>query len=724
MEMKKVFKLILAVAASVTLFSCNNFLEVTSPSVVDNDFVFSSFETGQTVMLGAYNGLIAQYNNGILTNLECIGTDTERCSVGLIADLVGAANLYGGNNGNYEVENFAIKTYSLWTNWYSVIAKCNQVIYNIEKMADYENIIATAPNDWSDLLGQAYCLRANCYFDLVHYYGDCLYIDEAGKDITDLSSRDMIIEAELNHVIAVEPYLYAIGENGHQATQITRNFADGLIGRLAMLAGGYQTRRTDLEGGDAFYVDIDGNPISFEVWGSDDSRNCKYSRRTDWKKFYEKALPYLKKGVENPGNAKLITTDPRSDSYGRTYGNPFQYIFDQMNKNCISEESIFELSMSSDARSTGVSRIAYNFGRGSNGGSPAYPPKANAQCCSYPEILYNYFDPLDMRRDASLSVTGSTGGGAEVLYNYKLSNKITLGVGMNKFDPNRQDNPDARQLFSSINYPLMRQADMILMYAEALAVTGDESGAKTQLKKVHDRAFANQSDAVKTQKFNELLSSCNNSVYDAIIKERALEFVGESHRRFDLVRTAMFPQLAVEFRAKLVNDIATMKAQGYVQYDNGNQYPAYIWTKQVDAKALYGYRLTMQCPAGQEEDPVLYPSWRGQHDSWETVAAEDNASTKITAGDLTNTAIKGMFRYIAPDSAEAKALEDEGYVKTAWGANQYSDVTTEARWGSEFMIGYTDAMYSAKKPPIYLVPMTANICATTGLLNGYGFKSE
>ena len=719
--MKKAFKLFLAVAASVTLFSCSDYLDVTSPSVVDADFVFGSYETGQTVMLGAYNHLINHYNTGTTCDLENIGSDTERCSVGLIAALVGAANLYGGSNGSYEVENFAINTYKAWGDWYKAIAKCNQVIYNIEKMSDFDQIVATAPNDWSDLLGQAYCLRATCYFDLVHWYGDVLYIDEAGKDITDLSSRDLIIEAEMNHVMAIEPYMYAIGENNHLPDRMTRNYADGLIGRLAMLAAGYQTRRTDLEGGDAFYVDVDGNPISFEVWGTDDARNAKYARRTDYKKFYERALPYLKKGVENTGGATLVTSDPRSDSYGRTYGNPFQYVFDQMNKLVMSDESIYEVSMKYNG---GGSRVAYNYGRGSNGGSPAYPPKANAQVCTYPEVLYNLFDPLDMRRDASLSVTGSTGGGAEVLYNYNLSNKITIGVGMNKFDPNRGDNPDARQLYSGINYPVMRQSDIILMYAEALAVTGDDAGAKTQLKKIHDRAFANQTEAVKTQKFNELLASCGNNVYDAIIKERSLEFVGEARRRFDLIRTGMMPKVAVEYRAKLVKDIATMKSQGYVQYDNGNQFPAYVWTKQVDAKAIKGYRLTMQCPQGQEEDPILYPSWRGQHDSWETVAEEDGALAKITAGNLTNTAIKGMFRYIDPEGAEAKALEADGYKKTAWGAAQYVNVTTEARWGEEFMVGYTDAMYAAKKAPIYLIPMQSTVCATTGLKNGYGFKSE
>ena len=37
---------------------------------------------------------------------------------------------------------------------------------------------------------------------------------------------------------------------------------------------------------------------------------------------------------------------------------------------------------------------------------------------------------------------------------------------------------------------------------------------------------------------------------------------------------------------------------------------AYIWTKLVDAKTIYGHRLTAQCPTDKVNDPVLYPGWQ------------------------------------------------------------------------------------------------------------------
>lgn len=722
----------MVVLAGASVVSCQGFLSATSPSTVDANFVFSSYETGKTVMLGAYNTVTNSYTSGLPTNLDDIGSDIERCSVGIIADLVGAAQLYGGQS-SYSVENFNIngsfKGY--WNTFYSCINRCNQVIANIQAMEDYDNILATAPNDWSDLLGQAFCLRATMYYELVFHYGDCIYYTEKelGQDVKDLTNRDFLIESEIANVEKAEKWMYSMNENNHMPDQMTRNYADGLIGRLCFLAAGYQTRRTDLEGGLSFYTDINGTPLSFTEWGADAARGASYCRRNDWKSFYTRALPYLEKGVNQPAGVSLTTVDPRTDNEGRTYGNPFQYYFDQVTKLVMPDESVFEWSIKEQG---GGSRIAYNFGRGSNGGSPAYPPKSNAQTCSYPAVLYGMFDPQDMRRDVSVNVTGSSGKGEEAIYNFALSNKNTVGIGMNKYDLNRQINPDARQLYSGINYVYMRQADMILMLAEAYAVNGDTGKATTELRKIHDRAFP---AAVRDAKFTELMKSVNNDVFEAVIEERKLEFVGETLRRFDLIRTGKLPQVAYEFRKQLNDQMKELQTKGYVQFANGNQFPAWIWTKTINAKQLLGYRLTMQTPAGivdgTDEYGLLVPGWRGQHDDWVSVAVEDGKAASTIVQDNTNVAIQGLFRYIAPDSDEAKALEARGYVKTPWGAGTYTqgskgvtkDAVTEARWSSEFMCGYTDADYAAKKAPIYLIPMNETTCLTTGLTNGYGFAS-
>lgn len=725
--MKKNIKYLFAALCGTAVMSCS--LETTSPSSVDGDFVFTGVETAKTVLLGAYNQYINDYNNGYVPNFTNIGSDIERCSVGNITDLVGGAQLY---NAPYTQEKFNINFQKgNWDRFYSIICKCNNIIEYLEK--DLDSITKNAPNEKSDLLGQAYALRASVYNDLVIYYGDVFYVTKSGEDGGEnLTSRDAIIEGELENLYRIEPLLYTIGQNGHYSDQMTRNFVDGLIGRMCFLEAGYQTRRTDL--GADFYTDKDGKPIEFEVWGTDAEKNAQYARRKDWKKFYAAALPYLKKAVEQPGEAALTTVDPRTDDK-RVYDNPFQYYFQQVNEQKKATETVYEITM----KENGGSRIAYNFGRGSGGASPAMPPKANAQICSYPEVYYGEFDPQDKRRDVSMNVTGSTGTGVEALYTYTLGNRLTIGIGLNKYDPNRVETPDLRQLYSGVSYIHMRQADIILMLAEAYAQTGDEGSAKTELKKVHDRAF---DASVRDAKFAELLatpaSETQSALVEAILKERQLEFQGENIRRWDLIRSGNLPKVAYEFRKKMVDHMAELKANGYAQFDNGNQLPAYVWTKLVDAKKDYGFRLTMTTPAGltegSDEYAVLYPGWRGQHDDWQ--AAKDyqikSRGNNVKVGvveDYTNLAIQGLFKYIEPGSAEAQALEARGYKQTDWAVGMYTkdgsdDPNQEAEWSTKFMGGYSDADYAARKAPIYLIPMEETVCVTSGVLNGYGFRSK
>lgn len=728
--MKKYIKYLLIALSGAAVCSCN--LETSSPSVVDGEFVFGGIETAKPAILGAYDQLINEYNNGYVPNFTNIGSDVERCSVGNITDLVGGAQLY---LAPYDEAKFNINFQKgNWDRFYSIIFKCNSIIENIEANKDFANIVATAPNDLSDLLGQAYAIRASVYHDMVTYYGDVIYITKPREVSDQLTNRDLIVESELANLYKIEPYLYALGQNNHYSDQMTRNFVDGLIGRMCFMEAGYQTRRTDL--GDNFYVDKDGKTITFDVWGTDSDKKAQYSRRSDWKKFYTAAIPYLYKAVYEPGEAILTTVDPRSDGK-RTYGNPFQYYFQQINEEYKSPETIYEVTMKEVG---GGSRIAYNFGRGSAGSSPACPPKANAQICSYPEVYYGEFDPQDMRRDVSMSVTGSTGSGVESLYNFNLTNRLTLGIGLNKYDLNRVATPDLRQLNSGLSYIHMRQADVILMLAEAYARTGENAKAAVELRKVHDRAFP---AAIRDAKYNELLASVGGDMVEAILKERQLEFQGENIRRWDLVRSGELPQVAVTFRNKMIKHMAELKASaktnvsgvtdyGYATFDNGNELCTYVWTKLVDAKTIYGYRLTTQCPVGKEDDPVLYPGWRGQNDDWANAKAYqintrgNNVSVNVVEGN-TNLAIKGLFKHLT--AAEIAAAEADGYKQTPWAIGMYvknglEDADREAEWSSKFMGGYTDAEYAAKKAPIYLIPMEHTVCVTTGLSNGYGFTAQ
>ena len=168
----------------------------------------------------------------------------------------------------------------------------------------------------------------------------------------------------------------------------------------------------------------------------------------------------------------------------------------------------------------------------------------------------------------------------------------------------------------------------------------------------------------------------------------------------------------------LTNGLFHLVQYGFYKFENGNEFPAYVWTKLVDAKKEYGYRLTTQTPAGKENDPVLYPGWRGQNDDWAAAAAAAGCTdiSGLKAGDKTNLAIKGLFKHIEPDSPEAKALEADGYTKVEYGLEL-------AKSKTEYVDNFFKN-YDYESAPIYLLGFDTNSLLTIkGLTNGYGFSN-
>lgn len=277
----------------------------------------------------------------------------------------------------------------------------------------------------------------------------------------------------------------------------------------------------------------------------------------------------------------LHTVDPRTKgANGQEYGNPYQYIFQQMHAGdniTLADESVYEIPQEYNYSSD---RPAY-IGRPSTGGNGQAPCVACGQDRIQAHFYYGWFDNKDMRRDVSVTVTGSTGQGQELIQSFDRSAwGKGSGPGTNKYDWNRLPSPNTQSYGTSgINISYMRISDVYLMLAEVYAALGDDGKAKTYLGIVHHRAFPGNNDP----NFEKYITDCG-SVFNAVIKERALEFSGEGMRRFDIIRTGILPEVAVENRKVMTAIITGIRNNGYYTFDNGNQLPAYIWTKMVDAK--------------------------------------------------------------------------------------------------------------------------------------------
>ncbi|MDR2841475.1 MAG: RagB/SusD family nutrient uptake outer membrane protein [Paludibacter sp.] len=715
--MKKYFNIAIFTVIGLTITSCSDFLNTSSPSIVDRDFVFSNPVTAQAALVGAYEDWrdAAQndfFGDGLFYGSEVTGSDIERHPEAF-------SNQPGRHypeclyqNGTY-AGNYALLSYMKdpghYANIYEAIGKANFIIGSIEATSTFESMISSGePSTMGQLYGEAVTIRACCYRELIKYFGDVPFQTVVGAKSTGLSSRDSIYDAIIKQLITVEPIMFRVSA---EKNKFSRTAVQALIGRLCLEAGGYQVRRSDL--GASFYVDGNGKVLTFEKLGTPNN-NAEYGRRSDWKDLYAIAKTYLKLCIDNSGAAVFHETDPRStESNGRQYNNPYQYFFQQMNNKVYADESIYEYAMTQGSSGSNNSRT-YSMGRVSSGGSSnAFPCKSYGQARINPAYFYGVFSPNDKRRDVSVAVTGSDGNGGEKLIPFAPGSVANGGgLTLNKWDECRMKTPYINaQRKAGINGPYIRLAEVYLAYAEACALTNDEANAKVYLNKIRERAFpAGQANT-------DAFITASGGLFKAVIQERGFEFAGEGDRRWTLIRTGLLPEAIRAIKTLTKEMLDGIAANGYYTFANGNTIPAYIWTKMVDAKAEKGFRLTTQCPAGQENDPILYPGWRGQNDNWRAIATSANITPNANFNDAkTNVAIKGLFSYIDPASPEAAALEADGYTKQDWGK-------TLVTYYDEYYT-YLFYDYDYVKAPIYLWPFTGNVLATGGFANGYGFKQE
>lgn len=721
--MKKILYTLISASLLLGSTACSDFLDTSSPSETTPDFVFADPTNIRSALYNAYEEWRANsgvHSNGLFYDVIVGGSDAERHPEAYKAQGRHIPeNLYGYDQnftgtGTTNVSLSTVKYDGQWSSLYSIISMINALCTSIEATPAYEEMMASStPTVTGQLYGEAIALRATAYYELMRFYGDVPLQLIPGQEVTSITPRDSVAEYNLNKLIEIEPRMFRAGESSIvDKTFMTRTYVQGLIGRMAMLEGGYQTRRGDL--GADFYKGLDGSVITFDkvmtsMYGSDE---CFYGRRTDYTKFYEMAKKYLTMCVDNPGALTYLqVTDPRStSSAGQVFNNPYQYVFQQMNDLEIANENIYELPESQGVQT----ERPYAFGRPSEGkGSDAFPCKNYGQSRFHPAYYYGDFQNDDMRRDVTCTVTASMGTGEETMISFAMGSRSKGGIALNKWDENRMTNPwTKKQRQSGINCPYMRLSDMILLLAEAEAVLGDAISAKGRLKQIHDRAFGKSTD------IDAFIASCGGDLLDAILEERKLEFGGEGQRRYDMIRNnKLFTNIA-KFHKKTGEMIEGLKSKGYYTFaETGNTISNYVWVKTVDAKSKYGYRLTTQCV--NPSDPVLYPGWRGQNDDWQAVAEKNNSSTNLlTAGNMTNIAIKGLFNYIDPNGAEAKALEADGYKKTAWGI----DIVENAN-------DYNLYVFNGLKEgqvPVYLIPIYSTQIKTSGgvLSNGYGFPDE
>ena len=682
--MKKIIYLCLALLPFM-FTGCKDYLDVSNAGQSDDVFVMSS----PSEAFKALSWVYAEYRQNAAAGgnynwQDPLGSDAEYMSEypsvnNVIARLQPGATTVNTDMGIYNSLNVAL-------------ARATRIADLIAEKAEYKkDASGSVPTAWTQIYGEAKTLRAYLAWELVRHFGDVPfgYENQVVTEYT-LASRFDIMDKIIAEVKAVEGKMFVVGQGGITAERISRTFANALIGEIALHAGSWQTIRTDIKG-------LYGN-VQFVNKGADDA-TCVYARRADYIDYIKVAEQYLNVAVNTQnGSVKLITSDTRA------VNNPYQKHWQEINSRRISPESLFEIGC---VAGIGNSEYGYSMARpGSNSSVNSYL-NTFAAIRIIPSFFYNAYETGDMRRDVSMVVTGSNAATGQ-------ENLIPLGVGTriggggpstNKWDKNRGDVPlfpNATFRSSGINYVVMRMADAMLLLAEAKAVAGsDVAGAIALVNQIRTRAFGNSSKNISGLTGDALL--------DAIYNERKLELLGEGTIRWDMIRSGKFNERAIAIRKEMADMTAGLQTNGYYTFPSGRTISNYVWTKYVQI----GGNVATVTQTPVDTDPALSPGWRGIY-NWGIAAYTTTAR---------NLAIKGLYNYIDPSGAEAKALVADGYTRVNWGITVWNDANAKAMLNAAILDGVVGRETSA---PRYFHPMPLTVIDQSKgkVTNGYGLPNK
>jgi len=521
----------------VGLTACSDFMEPDAPSSVTDDYVFSNLNEANSLLNGVYAAIANNntYGNAYLTTYD-LNSDVE-FTTSSAESQVAAHNEYK----LFDAEADASGLMSTWNAAYTLIERANNFVNAAERSSLKDN------EDMLQMIGEAKCMRAMQYLDLVIMFGDIPFSLTRSYDAESLvmpqTDRDVILTTLINDLKAAAPKMKLSSNVTQGIERCTKEFAWALIARMALYRGGYSLRP---------------NVNAPKEVGT-------MKRADDYIEYYKVARDYCD-SVMTAGTHQLT-----KDWY--------QVFIDECNyKVNNSDDPIFEIPFTMNVNGN----IGYAHGpKGDEtaaGGTeaPNYWGTSNGGVRLNAFFRFSY-DPEDARRDA-IGYWRYDGFGQPVLLNdyNNYCNKWS------KFwdEGHRQGVTSSGN--TGINFPYMRYADVLLMFAEAENEinNGPTAAAKSALKSVRERAFRNASNkALMVDAYVESAGS-KEEFFDLIFTERAWEFAGEGTRWKDLVRWNRYAEVVFKtfwtYYGKATDDYT------YDLDDKFDTYPTDIFYKIVN----------------------------------------------------------------------------------------------------------------------------------------------
>ena len=550
----RIKNILLTGIAALVLTSCNNYLNVDAPSAYSEEFVYSQKSEIERALNGVYaHALVGDLYGNAYQLTFIYNSDVD---IQISSDGSHEHNSYS----RYDCDDEGSDILKFWTAAYSLVEYCNKFISSAENSKFYLNI----DNDpeWSQdgqvlqWIGEAKCLRAMIYHDLVVMFGDVPFT------FTPASKRDEYVIPVTDRQVIQDALIADLKEASRSmspASSVTvehcsKEFAQAMIARIALTAGGYSLR-----------------PDKSDV------RNYGTMQRPDnYRDYYQTARAYADSVISSGSH------DLRAE-YQNVFVNECNY---QIVNN---DDPIFEIPFAKESTgNTGyIQGPTYSSYEGKTVG-PWGACSGNGRLNAFYRFL---FRDNDLRREFINGLwyysyfTDATGALADTVYirqDYTVHNNK-----WSKFWSNTNTDPTSEGS-TGINFPYMRYADVLLMFAEAEneIYNGPTAAAKSALKSVRERAFRNASNkALMVDAYVESAGS-KEEFFDLIFTERAWEFAGEGTRWKDLVRWNRYAEVVFKtfwtYYGKATDDYT------YDLDDKFDTYPTDVFYKIVNpGDALY-----------------------------------------------------------------------------------------------------------------------------------------
>jgi len=488
--------------------SCKKYLEVEPVSSFGPDYVFSNVVNAEKAVLGVYYRLTGDQGYGIRISMYYTYDDDI---------MMGQGGTPYPDNERRDIAHFNVNPNNTqlaapFNQLYNGIERANICIDNIPKMDKYSNGTAEEQKSLKRLHGEALTLRAVFYLELIRNWGDVPAQFQPSILETDLFKgkidRDSIYNVLLDD-LALAATLVPWRTEVARDERITQGAVRALRARIALYRGGYSLRRSGS-------MQRGSNHLTYYQIAKDECAAIMARRdQHDLNPSFESIF-------KNYISARQI--DP-------------------------SGEVIFEVAMAGGNSALGDSKLGYYNGPRSNN-------NGNSALTVLPHYFY-MFDSTDLRRDvmcvpyfvnaSGATATSRVGRGLEVMVDGKFR---------------RDWIPDGLLTgpqYFGVNWPVIRFSDVLLMFAEAdnELSNGPTAAAVSALEEVRLRAYGGDASLIG------ITPTDYNGFFNAIVKERALEFGSEGIRKYDLIRWNLLDTKLAETKATL-----TAMSAREAPYDN------------------------------------------------------------------------------------------------------------------------------------------------------------